>query len=192
MLIKRPGYFGRQKANKIAKLNKEYGQGNWTLVWVFDNLELEFKDACIQFYEESYIKWFKENLKELDFICQYKECIDNDITNIQSGTDYSIQESWATHIQDIAIRNVLKYFNRKFENKNNEILVIRSRDSIGFKYGPGNIPFYDPSKIYKPSLCPKWANSGSVEDFWQSNKFIKVKNNAQNLVYNNLCNNLEF
>lgn len=174
-LLYRPGYFGRRRDQIVGNLNAKYGSGNWTLAWTGESFPLEFHDACIYYYEHSYIEWFQQNLAELDFVCQYKECIDNAESNIQSGCDYGIQEAFSTHIQDIALRNVLKHFGRKFEGTNGRILVIRSADSDGFKYGPGNIPFYAPQLIEKPSLSPKWANKGSVEDFWQSNKYIAVR-----------------
>ncbi len=134
---------------------------------------LEFKDACKYYYEQSYVKWFRQHPDELDIVCSFEECIDNAETNVKSGRDYTKQEAFSTHIQDIAIRNVLEVFGRKFEGHG--ILVIRSADSQGYRYGPGNIPFMHPDLISVPSKCPRWANAGSVEDFWQSNKWIAVK-----------------
>jgi hypothetical protein len=57
-----------------------------------------------------------------------------------------------------------------------ENLYERSADSEGFRFGPGNVPFFEPTQITQPSLCPKWANPGSVEDFWQSNKYLVIEN----------------
>lgn len=180
--IERPGYFGKARDKKIAALNKKYGVGNWDLRWVvFDNYQngppttRPFVDACSWYYEQSYLLWFHDHPDELDIVCSYGECIDNAMTNIRSGCDYSKQEASSTHIQDIALRNVLRVNGRVFEGPKDKILVIRSADSTGFKYGPGNIPFHTPSWITQPSLCPKWAQKGSVEDFWQSNKWICVK-----------------
>ena len=176
-LLYRPGYFGRRRDEKVAALNAEYGTGKWTLVWKPEGILLypvEFRDACILYYEQSYNHWFEHNPQELDVICGYGECMDNAITNIQSGCDYTKQEAFSTHIQDIAIRNVLANFGLKFEGPKDKILVIRSADSTGYKYGPGNIPFYAPGQIAQPSKCPRWANPGSVEDFWQSNKYVAL------------------
>ena len=179
-LVERPGYFGRQRDKKIAAYNKKYGVGNWELKWVIatdkDTLLYNFEEACKHFYEYSYYLYLKDRQADLDFICSYKECIDNALTNIESGLNYSKQEAFSTHIQDIAVRNVLNRLNLKFSNDSDKILVIRSKDSEGFKFGPGNVPFYDANLITQPSLCPFWANKNSVEDFWQSNKWIVVKN----------------
>ncbi len=176
----RPGYFGRRRDEKIAKLNETYSEGNWELRWrLSPTLDLTFNDACIVCYESSYLHWFRQHPEELDVICAYSEVIDNAITNIESGTDYEHQEAFSTHIQDIAIRNVLALNNRKFTvydgGKLANVLTIRSSDSNGYKYGPGNIPFFDSSKIEQPSLAPRWAKAGSTEDFWQSNKYVFVR-----------------
>ena len=172
----RPGFFGRRRDEIVARLNGEYGEGNWTLVWeAAGHPQLEFAKACEHYYETSYVQWFANNRDELDFVCSFGECIDNAPTNVQSGLDYNKQEAFSTHIQDIAIRNVLANFGRKFDGPVDKILVIRSADSEGYKYGPGNIPFFAPDLIERPSRAPRWANSGSVEDFWQSNKYVAVK-----------------
>ena len=172
----RPGYFGRRRDSIIADLNKKYGMTGWTLVWSANGFDdLEFAAACKEHYENSYFNWFWDKPEELDFVCSYGECMDNAKSNIQSGCDYSKQEAFSTHIQDIAVRNILKRFGRWFEGPADKILVIRSADSEGFKYGPGNIPYIRPHLIESPSLCPKWANEGSTEAYWQSNKYLAVR-----------------
>ena len=173
--VNRPGYFGRRRDEIVLALDTDYGKGNWRLVWSLGEYDLEFEDACILFYEWSYYVWLVDRPEEVDNICSYGECIDNAMSNIQSGTDYTKQEAYSTHIQDIAVRNCLKILLRKFEGPADNILVIRSSDSNGYKYGPGNIPFHTPDMIEQKSIKPKWANYGSVEDFWQSNKWIAVK-----------------
>ena len=172
----RPGYFGRRRDLIVADLNKKYGMTGWTLLWAQkDFTDKEFLAACKEHYELSYWAYFCDHPEELDVVCSYGECMDNAESNIKSGCDYTIQEAFSTHIQDIAVRNCLKLAGRWFEGPADKILVIRSADSTGFKYGPGNIPFWYPEDITQPSMCPKWANKGSVEDFWQSNKWVAVR-----------------
>jgi hypothetical protein len=173
--IERPGYFGRQRDRKINGYNTTYGEGYWRLVWILDDKEMDFVQACKEAYEESYFQYLKDRPKDLDFICCFGECIDNAPTNIQSGLDYSKQEAFSTHIQDIAVRNVLHRLGLKFNGPLGSVLTIRTKDSNGFRFGPGNVPFYDPTKITQPSLIPTWGNPGTVEDFWQSNKWLQVK-----------------
>lgn len=172
----RPGYFGRRRDSKVAALDATLGKGNWRLAWVVaPALTYEFADACKLLYEESYYLYLKDRPADLDFICSFGECMDNATSNVQSGLDYTKQEAFSTHIQDIAVRNVLHRLGRKFEGPPEKLLVIRSADSEGFRFGPGNVPFMWPERITQPSLCPKWANKGSTEDAWQSLKWIQIR-----------------
>ena len=180
-LIERPGFFGSRRDELTREYTKKYGTygKDWTLVWYFDNSISKglmlYPSACRWYYEYSYYQYLKDKPTLVDHICSYGECIDNAITNIQSGYDYTIQEAYSTHIQDIAVRNVIRSLGRKFEGKKDEILVIRGEDTNGYYLNPGQIPFYDPSFIMIPSKAPKWAKEGSVEDFWQSNKFLALR-----------------
>lgn len=174
-VIERPGYFGKKRDEKIKSYNDKFGVGKWRIVWDAGEVgRFDYKAACRYLYERSYYEHLKDKPELIDEICSYGECIDNAPTNVESGLDYSKQESSSTHIQDIAVRNVLYLLGRKFDGPEDKILEIRSKDSVGFKFGPGNIPFFWPGLIQKPSLCPRWATEGSVEDFWQSNKCIEA------------------
>lgn len=173
--VERPGYFGRRRDEKIAALNKAHGEGGWCLVWRCGGIDLEFVEACRAFYERSYFEWLRHRPADIDYACSFGECIDNSPTNVLSGFDYSKQEAFSTHIQDIALRNVLAKLNRKFEGSPDKILVIRTIDSSGIRFGPGNVPFFAPSLIEQPSKRPGWAGPLSVEDFWQSNKWLRVR-----------------
>jgi len=191
--VDRPGYFGKRRDTITAGYDSTYGTGNWRLVWVAPgylpganarttgvaarapDVALEFADACKVFYEESYVRYLQDRPDDLDFICEFAECIDNSPTNVHSGLDYTAQEASSTHIQDIAVRNVLAKLGRQFTGKRTELLIIRSADSNGFRFGPGNVPFYRPEMITQPSRCPQWARKGSTEEFWQSNKWLQVR-----------------
>lgn len=173
--LKRPGYFGRNRDKIIASLNDQWPSG-WLLVWIFGQTPYDFLNACVTFYEASYIDYLYKHPMLLEKICsEYHECYDNDITNIVSGLDYNYQESGATHIQDIAVRNAIKFLGKKFEGPKDKLLEIRGKESIGGRLlSPGVVPFIFHTYITEPSLAPKWAYKGSVEDFWQSNKWIQV------------------
>lgn len=179
--VERPGYFGKRRDTMYVRYDAEYGPGNWRLVWVVrgfqdaPDLTFDFAQACKVLYEESYVRYLIDRPSDLDFICEFVNCIDNSPTNVHSGLDYTIQEASSTHIQDIAVRNVLDRLGRKFTGKREELLIIRSADSNGFRFGPGNVPFYAPDAVTQPSKCPSWAQPFSVEDFWQSNKWLQVR-----------------
>lgn len=177
--VERPGYFGRRRDQRHAEFNAKYGVGNWRLVHRVGDAAYDFDEACRGFYEESYYQWLTDRPDEVDFICSFGECIDNAPSNILAGTDYTHQEAYSNHIQDIAVRNVLKRLDRWFEGDADRVLVIRSQDSNGYRFGPGNIPFHAPDLIWQPELCPRWANSRSVEAFWQSNKWLQAREVAR-------------
>lgn len=170
----RPGYFGRRRDEKIAALNAEHGAGNWRLAWKWGLGGRGFFCACREFYEESYFAFFLLRPDEVDFVCSFGEVIDCAPSNVSSGLDYARQESYATHIQDIAVRSVLRRLGRWFEGPTDSLLTIRGPESNGARFNPGRIPFAWPNMILAPSLAPKWADPGSVEDFWQSNKILQV------------------
>ena len=170
----RPGFFGRKRDERIRWLNEKFGPGNWRLVWTDGEQKLEFADACREFYEEAYFRYLSARPEDLDFICSFGECIDNAPTNVRCGCDYMIQEAYSTHIQDIAVRNVLRRLGLAFAGPSDRTLIIRTKDDNGYRFGPGNIPFHKPEAIMVPSLHPWWAKEGSVEDFWQSNKVLQV------------------
>lgn len=170
----RPGYFGRRRDMIVREYNDLHGRKGWRLAWVVGDKTYSFEEACTAFYEKSYFEHLKNKPEELKFLCSFGECIDNAPTNVQSGLDYTKQESYSTHIQDIAVRNVMHSLGLRFEGPPDKILTIRSADSNGYRYGPGNIPLFDPNLITQPSMSPSWANKGTVEDFWQSNKWVQV------------------
>lgn len=179
--VERPGYFGKRRDTIVMRYDVTYGADNWRLVWVlppFKNapsVALTFEQACKVVYEESYMRYLQDRPDDVDFICEFVDCIDNSATNVHSGLDYTAQESGSTHIQDIAVRNVLAKLGRSFTGKRTELLVIREPASTGYRFGPGNVPLYRPELIIQPSKCPRWATPGSIEDFWQSNKHLQVR-----------------
>jgi len=187
--VRRPGYFGRSRDQKFAALDAEFGQGNWRVRWCISlpaphriaRLGFDFEYACKNFYEMSYLAYLIFNSAELDYICSFEEVIDNGISNITSGFDYNKQESNATHIQDIAIRKVLKRLGLHFRPSKSamidphKVLVVRGPDTSGGHLNPGQVPFIWPHLIEMPSMRPDWAKPWSVEDFWQSNKYIQVR-----------------
>lgn len=174
--VQRPGYFGRRRDEKIAHLNRAHGEGNWRLVWIAADREpLEFADACKAYYEESYTLFLQQNAGLLGFVCEFLDVYDNALSNRTSGLDYTKQEAYSTHIQDIAVRNAVKHLGKEFNAASKELLQIRGADTLGWSLGPGNVPFHIPGWITQPSMRPRWAQENSVEDFWQSNKWIQVR-----------------
>ncbi|MBS3125753.1 hypothetical protein J4211_05925 [Candidatus Woesearchaeota archaeon] len=191
---------GKQRDVTLKGLDLKFGDGNWMIGWVAgiglkwreENKLLEgryvvfdFPRAC-RLYEDAYYEHFKQQQDELEWIIAHaSEVFDNAETNIASGLDYLKQEESSTHIQDIAIRNVMARFGRQFEGK--ELLQIRI-DCVGEKWNPANILFHKPEWFVEPRNVAdatgkeRWwvreryrAREKSVECWWQSNKFVLVR-----------------
>ncbi len=169
--VGRPGYFSSRKEEIITNYNKLYGENNWQLVHHVSNKSLELHEA-LQFYEDAYFEYFKQHRDELEWIANnYENVCDNDPSNVNSGLFYSIQENKSNHFQDISIRRVLMRMGIWFGGKG--LLEIRMNPP-GKKWNPGNIPFHKPELIQQPEI-KGWWNPGSVESFYQSNKYLEVK-----------------
>lgn len=192
LIVDRPGYFGKKRDSIFEKYDSLYGEGNWEIDWVFgENLTwlggdnpirgeyqlLEFPDNC-EPYEHSYFMYFSNHRDELEWIANtYEDVFDNSPTNIKSGLDYTKQEKGiGTHIQDIAVRNVVAKFRLKFRGRG--LLQVRTGvGGPGEKWSPMNIPFYEPKWIMQPKRSGWWDKgvADSVECWYQSNKILLVK-----------------
>jgi inosine/xanthosine triphosphate pyrophosphatase family protein len=168
--IGRPGAIGSRKPEVLRNYDAVYGQGNWRLAHAINGRSIP-SHAALQLYENAYFEYFRQHPDELEYIASnFSEVYDNNISNIQSGLDYSIQEFGGNHYQDIAIRNCLVRNGMWFSGKHP--LEVRMKGE-GKRWGPGVIPFHLPQYIVKPEI-PGWWGSGSLESWYQSNKFLEA------------------
>jgi peptidyl-tRNA hydrolase len=171
-ILGRPGYSGKKKRQRRTELAEKYGDKNWRLAHLVSDKLLSREEALIHF-ENSYLHYFQNNPEILDWLISCaQEIFDTNPSNVDSGLDYSIQETDAVHLHDIAIRRVLQKLNKSFQG--NTLLQIRGENSEGFILSPGQVPFYKPELILKPELKGWWQKK-SIESFWQSNKVLAVK-----------------
>lgn len=175
--VGRPGYAGLSGKDKAEKRDKLFGPENWRVVHLYKGRAL-LRPQALQLYEESYYKFFLANPEVLDWLCATaSEVYDIEPSNIDAGEDYFKQDSSAVHLQDIAVRRCLRRLGRRFEG--GHPVQIRGRDSDGYCLNPGMVPFHDPSEVLEPSLARgKWWKKNSIEDFWQSNKVLQVKDSV--------------
>lgn len=170
----RPGLFGEERERRIIEYNNEYGIGNWELGWKFDSRVLDLESA-LKLYEMSYqIHFLGNRIIWNDLVKKAKDVWVENFSDIESGLDYSLQKAKAAHYEDIAIRRVLKENNRNFKG---EFLVRVRGDSeylCGKLLSSMYLPFVAPNYIEEPRLAGWWKRD-SVEDFWQSNKVLLVK-----------------
>jgi len=189
----RPGYFGKKKDKIFAEYDAKFGECCWEVGWaVGKNLKwdgdgnpikgryivFDFPKAC-KLYEDAYHEYFQKHETELQSIVESVEDVyDNAVSNIHSGLDYNKQEpsimGLGTHIQDIAIRNVVARFGMEFEGEG--LLQIRT-GGIGERWNPAHIPFHKPEWIMQPKFLGWWDKGveDSVECWYQSNKVLLIK-----------------
>lgn len=174
--VERPGYLGKHRDEKFKKWDAKYGKGNWRLGWEFGEAQLDFLGAC-RVYEDAYFEFLKNRPGVLEqLLNEARDIYDDELSNVDSGLDYTKQETARTHIQDIAIRNCLARMGLRFKGK--ELIRIRQEKGnhpLSMTLSPGWVPFHKPLLIALPSMAPKWADPDSVEDFYQSNRYLQVR-----------------
>lgn len=172
-LVERPGFLGRKRNEKQVAWDLQYGSGNWALVWKVGDLILDFRDAC-RIYEDAY---FMDSFKREDLwrnlFSKARDFFDNAETNVNSGTDYMIQESYSHHLQDIAVRRV--GIRRGMKMTGDELIQIRGPKTKGYELMPGVVKFHEPGLITTPVIHPEWATPDSAEAFYQSTRWLAVK-----------------
>lgn len=177
--IERPGYFGKKRDEIIANWNSLYGKGNWKLAYQWGNIVVP-REIGIQIYEDGYYEFLKNNKDILEWLVKTaSDVYDTAPTNIQSGFDYNHQETINTHLHDIAIRRSVLRLGKEF--KGDHLVEIRAKNTEGKILRPGLVPFHLPEMICKEEIKDYgskgfWWNSKSIEDFYQRNKVLQIKN----------------
>lgn len=172
-IVERPGHFGKKRDKVYRQYDERFGKDNWRIMWQWNGETIPYIIAC-QLYEDGYYadSFRRENLwKELASVA--KDVYDHQESDVQSGLDYLIQNGNATHLQDIAIRRVMLRRGYRFEG--DKLVQIRSHAEYwGQNLSPGKVPFHLSELIVVPHL-EKWWDYNSIEDFWQSNKILQVR-----------------
>jgi len=173
--LERPSYLGKKRDQKYAEWNALYGAGNWRICWKIGENFVDFLGVCA-LYEDGYFEFLRENPEFLyELIGETSDVYDDSPSNVNSYLDYIVQETERTHIQDIAIRRSLVRMGLWF--KGNQLIQIRHSQGthrLSMILSPGKVPFHKPNLIVEPELTG-WWDKGSVESFYQSNKFLQRK-----------------
>jgi len=174
--VGRPGYFGNLRDAKYVGWDKQYGKENWRIVWKVLDMELDFLGACV-LYEAAYLNYLVNAPSVVaSLIVEAKDIYDDEESNVNSGLDYTKQETLSTHVQDITIRRCLVNLGVWF--KGSKLIRIRQEQGqhpLSMVLSPGRVPFHIPEFIHQPEISDRWWQKGSVESFYQSNKFLQVK-----------------
>ncbi|MBW4061345.1 hypothetical protein HJC99_02115 [Candidatus Saccharibacteria bacterium] len=173
--IERPGYLGRHRNERYAAYDEQYGADNWRLRWAGGYVTGGISTA-VMWYEDAYMNFFSSHAAIVrQLVAEASNVYDDAPSNTASGVNYAAQETGRTHLQDIAIRRCLLRLGVWFTGDD----LIQIRDSAGthslsLTLSPGQVPFHRPNWIYQPELTG-WWQSGSVESFYQSNKWLQVR-----------------
>ncbi len=173
----RPGPFGGKRDSRFDELDERYGKGNWRIAYKIGNKFLNFEEAR-KVYEDAYYEFLRSNLGITKLLIDSAwNVYDDEETNVDSGFDYSRQETKRTHIQDIAIRNALRRMGIRF--KGNELIQIRHEQGdhpLSLLLSPGAVPFHKPDLLEPPmeNAEKPWYKKNSVEDWYQRAKYIMI------------------
>ncbi|MBI2024922.1 MAG: hypothetical protein HYT03_02465 [Candidatus Harrisonbacteria bacterium] len=174
-IAEHPGYLGKRREEKYKEWDQKYGAGNWRLAWNYGQIYTNFLGACA-LYEDAYFQFLRDNPYVLNkLITEASDVYDDEPSNVESGLDYTKQETKRTHIQDTAIRRSLVRLGVWFSGE--ELIRIRQEKGthpLSMILSPGKVPFHRPDLIDKPELVG-WWDAGSVESFYQSNKYLQTK-----------------
>lgn len=169
----RPGQVTESNPNLINNYNSHFGKDNWRFIWKVEDKIIN-KNEAIQIYEEAYM--FDSTKKEsswMQLLSVASEVYDNEPSDVLSIFNYDIQNSHVIHLQDIALRRVVHKRGWKF--RGDDLIQISKPDTYwGERFSSGKMPFFKPEIIVTPSLTGAWEKN-SIEDFYQSNKFLQHK-----------------
>jgi len=180
--IERPGYFGKKRDELISGWNQKFGEGNWRLAYQWGELVLPRKMG-IQIYEDGYYEFLKNNPKTLEWlISTASDVYDTAPTNVLAGFDYEHQETPNSHVHDVSIRRAVARLGKWFHG--DHLVWVRMKDSEGYVLSPGIVPFHLPEMIVQGEIKDYggkgiWWNPGTIEDFYQRNKVLQVKEDCK-------------
>lgn len=178
------GFFGGGREQQFASWNNEFGDGKWRVSWVLaDGTALNF-DQMFQLYVEGYAEYFRKHPEEAVEITQnYSYAYDKTPISADSAFDPHAllnKPDLPNQFHHVALNLALtENLGLKFQGD----VPLQVRDGKpdqpveswpkGWKWGPGHIPFHDPSLIPKVEL-QGWWDQGSIEDLYQKAKTLQV------------------
>jgi hypothetical protein len=162
---------GRARDRVRQQMTDRFGADRWYQAWWLGK-RLIGREEALSLYEEAYLSFLKAEPSLAGWLCETAcEVYDNNVSNIDSGLDYSVQETDADHLQDIAVRRCLLRLGLRLAGS--ELIQIRGPRSVGYVLDPGRVPFHMPAMILDRAE-PGWWEPGTVEAFWQHNKTLLV------------------
>jgi len=182
-IMRQPGCFGNRSLKIQKLLDTRYGKENWRVGWVWQG-RIIGEEEMRALFEEAYYQHLVKHPALLDYLIQNaRDIYDLDPSDIDSGTNYwkqgfdlSKYRLRVRHLQDIAIRRVIR-LRLELNFKGSKLIQIRStsEDKIGRELSPGFVPFHMPGAV-EPALFNGWWKDKTIEAFCQQNRVIQIKN----------------
>ena len=171
-----PGFSGREKADRRARLDTRYGADGWRLAHVVRG-RIVPPATAIREYEEAYRVFLRDRRALVAFLAEHCGNIyDDSVANVFDG-EYDQPQTASNHYQDIAVRRVIaeladddawpevvptgpgdadlvdlgtgrtEHVPRAYGFRGDGLLQIREPDSPGFMLSPAVVPVHDPDLI---------------------------------------------
>lgn len=175
----RPGYLGKMRDHVTATWNASHGPEGvgWRLAYSWGELVVD-RPTALQVYEDAYCVWLDRNPSKLDWITSVASDVYDTAPSNAGQLDYIRQETPSNHVHDVAIRRAVARLGRAF--RGDRLVHVRGPETEGFQLSPGVVPFHKPlmiddEPIDDPNGEGPWWRIGSVEDFYQRNKLLQVR-----------------
>ena len=186
-----PGFAGRDKAARAARLDGRYGPDGWRLGHVVRGAIVPPAAAILE-YEQAYRVFLRGRRPLVAFLAEacgnvYDEAVENVWSN-----DYAQPETPSNHYQDISVRRVIaeladdpawpevtptepgdvdlldfgtgriEHVPRAYGFRGDGLLQIREPDSPGFMLSPAVVPVHDPALITTLPDRREWYHAEGI------------------------------
>jgi hypothetical protein len=171
-----PGFSGREKADRRARLDARYGADGWRLAHIIRGRPAPVAVA-IREYEQAYRVYLRERRPLVAFLAAHCGNVYDDAVANVFDADYEQPHTASNHYQDIAVRRVIaeladdpawpevvptergevdlldlgtgrtEHVPRAYGLRGGGLLQIREPDSPGFMLSPAVVPVHDPDLV---------------------------------------------
>ena len=186
-----PGFAGRDKAARAARLDERFGADGWRLAHVVRGRVVAPSEAILE-YEAAYRAFLRERRPLVAFLAEAcGNVYDDAVENVWSN-DYVQPDTPSNHYQDISVRRViaeladdpawpevtptepgdadlldfgtgrLERVPRAYGFRGDGLLQIREPDSPGFMLSPAVVPVHDPTLITTLPSREEWYHAEGI------------------------------
>ncbi|HET8786722.1 MAG TPA: hypothetical protein VFM38_13870 [Candidatus Limnocylindrales bacterium] len=186
-----PGFAGREKADRAARLDGRFGPDGWRIGHVVRG-RIVPPSAAILEYEEAYRVFLRDRRALVGFLAEAcGNVYDDAVENVWSN-DYDQPETASNHYQDISVRRVIaeladdpewpevsptqpgdadlvdlgtgrvERVPRAYGFRGDGLLQIREPDSPGFMLSPAVVPVHDPTLITTLPDRREWYHAEGI------------------------------